>query len=82
MGGWPASLPAMSKPTTPSSRWRSAASATSFEFAACRMAVTISPMSMSCSAWPARKPRSIASIASSSVRPASRQSSGAIRTSA
>ena len=43
VGGLPASLPAMSKPTTPASRWRTASSAISVEWAAWRMAVRIVP---------------------------------------
>ena len=82
VGGWPASLPAMSKPTTPLSRWRRAASATSLELAAWRMAVTSRPISQRPSAVPRRNPSSMASMASSRVRPRSRHSSGAMRTSA
>ncbi|COX79436.1 Uncharacterised protein [Mycobacterium tuberculosis] len=40
VGGWPASAPAMSNPTTPLSRNRIANSAISRDIAACRIAVT------------------------------------------
>ena len=40
LGGLPASAPAMSKPTTPASRWRTASSAISSDLAAVRMAVS------------------------------------------
>ena len=40
LGGQPASAPAMSKPTTPSSRWRTASSAISSDLAAVRIAVS------------------------------------------
>ena len=40
VGGLPASAPAMSKPTTPSSRWRTASSAISSDRAAVRIAVS------------------------------------------
>ena len=82
LGGLPDSLPAMSKPTTPSSRWRSATSAISVERAAWRMAVTSSPTSMGRSALAFSNPASIASTASSGESPPSMHSSGAMRTSA
>jgi hypothetical protein len=82
VGGLPASLPAMSKPTTPSSRWRRASSAMSLELAAWRMAVASVPIVIGRPALPSRKPSSTASTTSSSVRPPSMCSSGAKRTSA
>ncbi len=48
--GSPASAPAMSKPTTPSSRYRTASSAISRERAACRIAVTSAPTRIECPA--------------------------------
>ena len=77
----------MSKPTTPASRQRIAHSATSTERAAWRMAVTSSLITIgrpaaAARADPSRNPSSIASTASSSVRPFAVHSSGAIRTSA
>ena len=82
VGGLPASLPAMSKPTTPESRWRSASSAISLELAAWRMAVASVPMVIGRPALPSRNPSSTDSTTSSRVRPPSMCSSGAKRTSA
>ena len=82
VGGLPASLPAMSKPTTPASRWRTASSAISVEWAAWRMAVTIVPIVRFVPAVPCRKPSRTAATTSSRVRPSSRCCSGAKRTSA
>ena len=76
VGGYPASGPAMSNPTTPSSRWRTATSAISTERAACRIAVTIRPIVIGRPSDPRRNPSSIAVTASSSVRPAIGQELG------
>ena len=82
VGGLPASLPAMSKPTTPASRCRTASSAISVEWAAWRMAVTMVPSVRAVPAVPNRNPSTTASTTSSSVRPSRRCCSGAKRTSA
>ena len=72
----------MSNPTTPSSRQRTAHSATSTERAAWRIAVTSAFMTIGCPAAaafaaPSRNPSRFASTTSSSVRPFSVDSSGA-----
>ena len=87
LGGQPASAPAMSKPTTPSSRWRTASSAISSDLAAVRIAVsrayTLIPRPAR-AWWQSRraKPSSTASTTSSRLSPRSVCSSGANLTSA
>ena len=87
VGGYPASAPAMSKPTTPLSRNRIASSAISRDRAACRIAVTrqrtvmVRP-SLLAAFSPSAKPASTASTTASSDSPPSMCSSGANRISA
>ena len=87
VGRKPASGPAMSKPTTPSSRCFTASSAISIDRAAWRIAVTSVRTTIG---WPAaaarcspiRNPSSTARTTSSGVSPPAVESSGANRTSA
>ena len=86
-GGNPFSGPAMSKPTAPASRWRSASCAISVDRSACRIAVTSCPARIDRPASAAiRVPSSIpactASTAWSRVSPFRRCCSGAQRASA
>ena len=82
LGGQPASAPAMSKPTTPSSRWRTASSAISSDLAAVRMAVSRAYTVIGRPLLPSRKPSSTALTTSSRLSPRSVCSSGANLTSA
>ena len=77
VGGKPFSGPAMSKPTTPRSRWRTASSAISVEWACWRIADRIDRTVMPLSLLPAANPAVTASTTSSMVRPASMCCSGA-----
>ena len=81
-GGWPASGPAMSKPQTPWSRWRSASSAISRLLACWRMAEQSTRTVSSRPEVPRSKPARTASTTSSSSSPAPMCSSGAKRISA
>ena len=69
VGGLPASAPAMSKPTTPSSRCRTATSAISSERAAVRIAVSSAYTVMPRPALPRRKPSRTALTTCSRVSP-------------
>ena len=82
LGGLPASAPAMSNPTTPASRCRTASSAISSDRAAVRMAVSSAYTVMLRPRLPRRKPSSTASTTWSRLRPPVTCSSGANRTSA
>ncbi len=82
VGGLPASAPAMSNPTTPSSRCRTAISAISSERAAVRMAVSSAYTVMPRPALPSRKPSSTPLTTCSRVSPPATCNSGANRTSA
>ena len=82
LGGQPASAPAMSKPTTPSSRWRTASSAISSDLAAVRIAVSRAYTVIPRPSLPWRKPSRTASTTSSRLSPRSVCSSGANLTSA
>ncbi len=81
-GGNPFSGPAMSKPTTPSSRCRTASSAISRERWPSRIAVARNAMVIPRPALPRRKPSRTDPTTSSSVSPRRVQSSGAMRISA
>src|SRR5664280_2667049 len=87
VGGKPFSGPAMSKPTQPRSRQRTASSAISTDRAYWRMAVhrkrtTIGRRAAAAAAMPRSKPSRTTSTTSSSESPAPVESSGAWRTSA
>ena len=82
LGGQPASAPAMSNPTTPLSRCRTASSAISSDLAAVRIAVSSAYTLIGRFPLPSAKPARTACTTSSRVRPRSVCSSGAKRTSA
>ena len=82
VGGKPASAPAMSKPTTPSSRYRTASRAISVLRAACRIAVSRVPTRIGRPAaaeraMPSANPSVTASTTSASSSPRVRCCSGA-----